>query len=224
VGSTSPQGFWTVIQDSETPGFQWGRITWNTEAEGSEPPGTEIVVEARTADTEAGLGGEIFQLVSNGALFSLPGRFIEVRATLKASPEGVSPVLSDLRIQPSVLSIDIDIKPGSYPNTINCKNKKEVITVAVLTTPDFNALTLDHTTVTFEGAHEIHVNWWNHKPVRHVYDVDWDGDPDLVFHFRLSDTTLTCKSTTGQLQGLTYDGVPVVGTDSVRMIKLCQFR
>jgi hypothetical protein len=53
VGSTSPQGFWTVVQDSQTPGFEWGRITWNTEPEGSEPPGTVIVVEARAADTES---------------------------------------------------------------------------------------------------------------------------------------------------------------------------
>jgi hypothetical protein len=29
VGSTSPQGFWTVIQDSGKLGFEWGRITWN---------------------------------------------------------------------------------------------------------------------------------------------------------------------------------------------------
>ena len=27
VGSTSPQGFWTVVLDSQTPRFEWGRIT-----------------------------------------------------------------------------------------------------------------------------------------------------------------------------------------------------
>ena len=220
VGSTSPQGLWTVVQDSETPGFEWGRITWNNEPEGSEPPGTSIVVEARAADTEAGLGGVPFQQVMNGELFSMFGRFIEVRSTLKASPEGDSPVLSDIRVQPHVIYVDIDIKPGSYPNSINCENKNEVIAVAVLTTEDFDAMSIDHTTVTFEGASETHVNKKTGEPIRHVEDVDLDGDMDLVFHFRLGDTSLTCGSMTGTLTGERYDGIPVEGTDSVRMVKV----
>ena len=219
VGSTSPQGIWTVIQDSQTPGFEWGRIIWNTEPEGNEPSGTAIVVEARAADTEAGLGGQAFQSVSNGELFSMFGRFIEVRVTLKASPSGISPVLSDIRIQPHVIYVGIDIKPGSYPNTTRCRNRSEVITVAVLTTEDFDALSVDHTTVTFEGATEIHVDRKTGLPVRHMKDVDGDGDMDLVFHFLLRNTNLTCNSTSGTLRGLTYDGIPVEGSDSIRMIR-----
>ena len=218
VGSTSPQGFWTVIQESQTPGFEWGRISWNNEPEGSEPPGTAIVVEARAADTEAGLGGQPFQPIFDGDLFSMFGRFIEVRVTLKASPEGVSPVFSDIRIQPHVIYVDIDVKPGSYPNSINCQNQEEVITVAVLITEDFDAMTVDHTTVTFEGASETHVKKRTGEPRRHEEDVDLDGDMDLVFHFRLGDTTLICESSTGTLIGETYDGMPIEGTDSVLMI------
>jgi hypothetical protein len=127
-------------------------------------------------------------------------------------------VLSDIHVQPHVIYVDIDIKPCSYPNSINCKNKKEVITVAILTTEDFNALTVDHTTVTFEGASEIHVHWWSHRPIRHVSDVDRDGDKDLVFHFRLGETDLSCKSREGILVGETYDGLPIVGSDSIRMV------
>jgi hypothetical protein len=218
VGSTSPQGFWTVVQDSWTAGFEWGRIIWNTESEGSEPPGTAIVVEARSADTEAGLGGQTFQTISNGDLFSMFGRFIEVRVTLKASPGGASPVLSDIRIQPHVIYVDIDIKPGSYPNTINCKDKTEVISVAVLTTKDFNALAVDYTTVSFEGARELHMDKRG-QPIRHVEDVGLDGDMDLVFHFYVRNTALTCGSVIGQLKGLTYDGIPIEGTDSIRMVR-----
>lgn len=96
---TAPVGTWSVVQDGGAPGQTWGRITWNTEAQGSVPPGTSITVEARAADTEAGLAGESFVPVGNGSLFSLTGRFIEVRATLRASASGASPVLSDLRIQ-----------------------------------------------------------------------------------------------------------------------------
>jgi DNA-binding beta-propeller fold protein YncE len=96
---TAPIGTWSVVQDGGTAGTAWGRITWNTEPQGAEPPGTSITVEARAADTEAGLAGQPFVPVGNGSLFSLTGRYIEARATLRASPSGVSPVLSDLRIQ-----------------------------------------------------------------------------------------------------------------------------
>ena len=218
VGSTSPQGLWTVVQDSQTPGFWWGRITWNNEPEGSEPPGTAIVVEARAADTEAGLGGQVFEQIVNEDLFSMFGRFIELRVTLKASPEGASPVLSDIRVQPHIIYVDIDIKPGSDPNSILCTNNKEVIAVAILTTDDFDATTVDHTTVTFEGASETHVNKRTGEPRRHEMDVDEDGDMDLEFHFRLGDTALTCESTMGMLIGEIYAGIPIEGSDSVRMI------
>ncbi|NIM95390.1 MAG: hypothetical protein GTO18_16970 [Anaerolineales bacterium] len=215
VGSTSPQGFWTVVQDSQIPGFNWGRIIWNTEPEGNVPEGSSIVVEVRAADTEAGLGGQPFQPILNGDLFSIFGRFMEVRVTLKASPSGISPVLSDIRLLPY---IEIDIKPSSYPNSINCNNEKETITVAVLTTEDFDALTVDHTTVTFEGASEIHVNKKNGEPRRHEMDVNEDGFMDLEFHFRLGDTSLSCESIMGTLTGETYDGTPFEGSDNVRMV------
>jgi hypothetical protein len=57
------------------------------------------VVEARAAGTEAGLGGETFQAVSNGVPFALAGQFIEVRVTLKTTAKGITPVLSDIRVQ-----------------------------------------------------------------------------------------------------------------------------
>ncbi len=96
---TAPQGIWSVVQDGGTAGTPWGKVTWNTEPEGSVPPGTGITVEARTAESEAGLAAQTFQTVPNGSTFSLTGRYIEVRATLTASPAGDSPVLSDVRVQ-----------------------------------------------------------------------------------------------------------------------------
>jgi streptogramin lyase len=96
---TAPVGTWTVVQDGGNADVPWGKVTWNTESEGSVPAGTSITVEARAANTEADLAGEAFVPVGNGALFSLTGRYIEVRATLTASPSGESPVLSDVRVQ-----------------------------------------------------------------------------------------------------------------------------
>jgi len=119
---------------------------------------------------------------------------------------------------PPVVEVDIDIKPGNDPNSINCNNEKGGITVAILTTEDSDATTVDHTTVTFEGASETHVDRRSGEPRRHEEDVDGDGDTDLVFHFRLGDTGLTCDSEEGTLTGETFDGQAIVGTDSVHMI------
>lgn len=119
---------------------------------------------------------------------------------------------------PPSTEVALDIKPGSDPNSINCDISKGVVSAAVLTTETFDALTVDDTTVTFEGAAESHVNRRTGEPIRHEEDVDDDGDLDLVLHFRLGDTDLTCDSTEGTLIGETFDGVTVEGTDSVRML------
>ena len=216
VGSTSPQGFWTVVQDSGEPGFEWGRITWNTEPGASEPAGSAIVVEARTADTAAGLGAEAFVDVINGELFSSFGRFIEVRVTLKASSDNLSPVLSDIRVQPAVIEVGIDIKPGSYPNTIKAKRVTGVVPVAVLGSEDFDVMTIDVTTLRFGPdlalpAHDLTAIGG------HYEDVDLDGFLDLVSHYVAGDIGLVIGDTEACLIGTTLGGIPIEGCDSVRM-------
>jgi predicted outer membrane repeat protein len=114
--------------------------------------------------------------------------------------------------------ISIDIKPGSDANSINCRNANEVIAVAILSTDAFDAATVDHTTVGFEGTGETHVDKKTGEPKRHEEDVDGDGDMDLVFHFRLGDTHLTCASTEAALRGETNEGQPILGADFVRMV------
>jgi hypothetical protein len=122
LGSTAPQGTWTVTQDGVAPGTAWGTITWNTEPEGDVPAGAELTVEARAADTEAGLGSEAYVAVTSGTPFSLTGRFIQVRVTFKPNATGESPILSDIRIQTSALVVgppaSLDLQPPSATNTV----------------------------------------------------------------------------------------------------------
>lgn len=124
-------------------------------------------------------------------------------------------LFSFMWIQP----LQIDIKPGGYPNSINCGNMNGVIAVAILSTASFDATTIDHTTVTFEGATETHVDKKTNMPVLHMDDVNMDGLMDLVFHFRFGDTNLDCNSTVGYLYAQDAScGNNYYGMDSVNMV------
>lgn len=153
-------------------------------------------------------------ITANHTYFA-PGDYtIEVCVTDKDGGQGcATEVVSVL-----ALPVLIDIKPGSDPNSINCGNAKETITVAILSNATFDATTIDHTTVVFEGAGETHLDPRNGRPRRHEEDVNHDRRVDLVLHFRLGDTTLTCGSTEGTLRGMTFTGQWIAGTDAVRMV------
>lgn len=104
--------------------------------------------------------------------------------------------------------IEIDIKPGSYPNNIKLKSR-EKLWVAVLTTDDFNAGNIDPGTVSFAGA----------EPRRcKLKDVDHDGDWDMQLQFKTKHLNLTEDSTEACLTGETYDGTYIWGRDTVNIV------
>lgn len=104
----------------------------------------------------------------------------------------------------------IDIKPGSDKNPINL-GSKGVIPVVILTTPDFDAATVDVATVTFEGASEAH-------GTGHLEDVDLDGDLDMVLHFRTQDTSIAAGDTEACLTGTTSYGETISDCDSITIV------
>jgi YVTN family beta-propeller protein len=118
-------------------------------------------------------------------------------------------LLVGLAVGPSGTQVEIDIKPGSDPNSINLKSKG-VVPVAILTTPEFDASTVDPTTVKFADASPI--KWA-------IRDVDNDGDMDMLLHFNTQELNLDANSTEGTLSGMTSDGTPFSGTDSVRIVR-----
>jgi hypothetical protein len=103
----------------------------------------------------------------------------------------------------------IDIKPATIPNGINPKSKGK-IPVAILTTPSFNAATVDPTTVRF-GATGVEVPAFRSA----MEDVDGDGDLDMVLHFVNRDTGITCGKAYASLTGALFSGVKIKGSDSV---------
>jgi hypothetical protein len=113
---------------------------------------------------------------------------------------------------PAKITVEIDIKPGSFPNTIN-PTSEDVIPVAVLTTNTFAATTLDPTTVRFgrTGTEAAPV----HSALE---DVDGDGDTDMILHFNTHETAIQCGDTLASLAGKTFDGQMIQGSNSITTV------
>jgi len=121
-------------------------------------------------------------------------------------------VLTDAGGIIGIISVAIDIKPGSFPNSINPKSKGK-IPVAILTTDSFDATTVDSTTVLF-GATGTEA-----APVQSALeDVDRDGDTDMILHFTTQDTGIQCGDTSASLTGETFSGQAIEGADSIKTV------
>jgi hypothetical protein len=112
------------------------------------------------------------------------------------------------------IEVAIDIKPGSYPNSINPRSKGK-IPVAILSSMDFDAPTeLDTESLTFgPTGDEGSLAFCNHG----TEDVNDDGYYDIVCHFYTQMTGFECGDEEGVLKGQTVDETPLEGSDSVRM-------
>jgi hypothetical protein len=112
-------------------------------------------------------------------------------------------------LAPPTIEVEIDVKPGSDVNPVNLASKG-VIPVAILTTPAFDALSVDPLSVAFgpAGAPEA-------DGKGHAEDVDGDGDLDLLLHFRTQETGLTSADTEACVTGETFGGDAIEGCDAV---------
>lgn len=108
------------------------------------------------------------------------------------------------------IEVEIDIKPGSFPNSIN-PDSKGIIPVAILTTADFDASTVDPDTVRFGPSGAWAVQWA-------LEDVDSDGDDDMILDFLTQDTGIAAGDTEADLAGTNVDGWAIHGSDSVRTV------
>jgi len=113
------------------------------------------------------------------------------------------------------IPVTIDIKPGSFPNSINLGNGGTV-PVAIFSTATFDATNVDPLTVTLAGA-SVNLKGKG-TPMAAFEDVNGDGLNDIVVHVSTSALVLTGVDTEAILNGKTLDGTPIRGTDSVRIV------
>jgi len=111
-----------------------------------------------------------------------------------------------------VIPVSIDIKPGSFPNSINPRSRGK-IPVAILTTATFDATTVDPTTVLFgqtgTEAAPVHAA---------LQDVDRDGDTDMILHFNTQDTGILCGDISASLTGETFSEQAVEDSDTINTV------
>jgi len=153
--------------------------------------------------------GDLFRDASNtepngifNLYFSTPSmRKVEIRFIGRNDP-GVT--IDDIEFTGE---LNIDIKPGSYPNCFN-SNGNGVIPVAILGSEDFDVSTVDPASITFgpTGAEAAPLRWA-------FEDVDSDGYVDMILHFKTQDCGFSAGDETGILicdEGTASDTVNIV--------------
>jgi hypothetical protein len=113
------------------------------------------------------------------------------------------------------IEVQIDIKPRSYPNSINPRMLGE-IPVAILSAEHFDAPTeVDKKSLTFgTTGNEKSLAYCSRSPV----DVNKDGYNDIVCNFYTRMTGFQYGDDKGILKGRTVDETPIEGIDTVKVV------
>ncbi|HUU96658.1 MAG TPA: choice-of-anchor Q domain-containing protein, partial [Phycisphaerae bacterium] len=113
--------------------------------------------------------------------------------------------------------VDIDVKPGSYPNAINL-GSQGVVPVAILSSAEFDALDADPATVALSGA-GVAVRGRGDRLMAHEQDVNDDGLVDLVVQVETENLDPdTFQDGYAILTGRTYGGLAFLGLDEITIV------
>lgn len=188
---------------------------------------TSVTGTGQTSNWHLGIGYEPYNPVTYPRYFD--GLIDEVR-------------IWDTALTKFPVAVAIDIKPGSCPNPLNVKNQG-VLPVAILGTPDFDVTQVDPATVKLEGVAPL--RWAIEDVATPSVECNTfgpDGYLDLTLKFdtqdilgigklNLSTSDLVDESEivfndledgdclTLTLTGYLYDGTPILGEDTVLIIK-----
>jgi len=112
--------------------------------------------------------------------------------------------------------VDIDIQPWRDTNRIFLKGRG-VVSVAILTTEDFDATEVDPETVRFGPglARPLFSRIIKRFPFLALRDVDRDGDRDMVLMFRTQETGIQAGDTSATLTGVSYTDWAFFGSDAI---------
>jgi hypothetical protein len=111
-------------------------------------------------------------------------------------------------------TVQIDIKPGSYPNCFNI-NGNGVIPVAILGSATFDVTEINTSSLSFAG---LKVRVRANGPLCSTKDSNGDGFLDLVCQFEDDPANWAPGNGTATLTGTLNDNAPFEGTDSICVV------
>jgi len=114
------------------------------------------------------------------------------------------------------ITVNIDIKPGSDPNSLNL-NDKGVIPVAILGSAVLDVSDIDPGSILFEGM-AVKAVGKNNKLLAHIEDVNGDGIDDLVVQIQNGENSLSPGDTEATIAGYLGDGTLFVGLDWINIV------
>lgn len=116
--------------------------------------------------------------------------------------------------QPQVQAINIEVRPGSHEYVPLNPNAKGTVPVALLSSKDFNALTVDRSSLTFgEKGDEKSLVRCN----KDGSDVNGDKLPDLICHFDIQKAQFQIGDTQALING-TNAGKPFTGQGVLKVL------
>jgi len=115
-----------------------------------------------------------------------------------------------------VTTVAIDIKPGSFPNSINLSSAG-VVPVAILSSTTFDATQVDAATVTLAGA-AVKLIGKGDKFACSAQDVNEDGLLDVVCHVVTAQFMVEPGDSVAVLEAKTFSGQAIRGQDSINIV------
>lgn len=194
------------LQDQDSPFPSCPACLWSGADNG-------IVNRDGILDGTQNTANTVFNLVSvDGNDDGIPGTPMAPNGPFS----GLYPNFSFQTPPPPVTPIVIDIKPGSDPNSINL-GSAGVIPVAILSTIDFDASTVDPMSVSLAGA-SVKLVGKSDKYLCHHEDVNLDGFIDLLCQVYTAQFMVEAGETTATLEAQTFDGTRLLGEDNIRVV------
>ncbi len=118
-------------------------------------------------------------------------------------------------IEPDILSLLLDIRPGSDENPVNSKSNG-ALPVAIYGTGDIDVTEIDLATLMLEGM-SLREKGKSGK-LGSFEDINGDSILDLVLHFDLSELPFDASTDAYTLSGMMLDGMALEGSDSIRAV------
>ena len=159
--------------------------------------------------TDFGYGADF----ANSVLIEPDGKIVAIGSAFNGTDDDFALARYDVA---SVMEVSIDIKPGDRTNVINARSSG-TIPVAILSSTDFDAPSMVHrNALTFgRSGDEQSLVFCNKNGV----DLNRDGLPDLLCHFRTSLAGFQSGDTLAILHGATLNNIHFTGQDKIRVLK-----